>query len=592
MPLGSATTQPATAAERTRQRGALSWGRADVFCLLAICLLSLLSWIPRARGPIDVRWDGGTYYVLGTSLAEGKGYRLLNEPGEIKADQYPPLLPSIVALHQKILGTHDVVTVGIWLRRTWMAISLLYVISTFLLGRLFLTRVYALWLSIVCLMSYDMYYLSTLLFAELPFALATTLFAYFYLRRGGESWTRYLSPVMAIAAYLLRSLGIALLAAWVGDALFRGQFRRAALRAAVSLIPILVWQGWVHSVETGADYRHPAYAYQRSPSMFYNVSYAVNMKLKDPFRPDEGDCTLGDYVYRVAHNMIAMPSTLGQSVTAREGFYKGNVKSLNRTLGKNIVPHWPYELLLNLMGCMVLAGIVRLAIARQYLLALGMLLTIGAVCTTPWPGQFARYIAPILPLLLLALMTTLRGVFQGQPRIASLPVSKGLQRLRFAVAMIILLECSLALQSGYRNFLNPAVYTDSKGNTQSYKLLHYTSAYPAATKALQWLVPKADPTAVIGVSMPQWVYLESGLKSVMPPLTFKPGEAQALADSVPISYYMTEKLLMDDNFLVSFPALVSNSPDQWKPVYGTSADQVRVYARVGVAKLSGSTVSR
>ena len=40
------------------------------------------------------------YYVLGTALAEGKGYRLLNEPGDIEANQYPPLLALVIAFHQ------------------------------------------------------------------------------------------------------------------------------------------------------------------------------------------------------------------------------------------------------------------------------------------------------------------------------------------------------------------------------------------------------------------------------------------------------------------------------------------------------------
>jgi hypothetical protein len=29
-------------------------------------------WAPRIYGPIDLRWDGASYYVLGTSLAEGR----------------------------------------------------------------------------------------------------------------------------------------------------------------------------------------------------------------------------------------------------------------------------------------------------------------------------------------------------------------------------------------------------------------------------------------------------------------------------------------------------------------------------------------
>ena len=54
--------------------------------VLAILLaMAVLIWLPRLEGPIDLRWDGGVYYILGTSLAEGKGYKLLNEPGEIDA---------------------------------------------------------------------------------------------------------------------------------------------------------------------------------------------------------------------------------------------------------------------------------------------------------------------------------------------------------------------------------------------------------------------------------------------------------------------------------------------------------------------------
>ena len=48
-----------------------------------------------------------------TALAEGHGYRLLNEPGEIDAVQYPPLLPMIVAAHQLILGTNDYLQGGV-----------------------------------------------------------------------------------------------------------------------------------------------------------------------------------------------------------------------------------------------------------------------------------------------------------------------------------------------------------------------------------------------------------------------------------------------------------------------------------------------
>src|SRR5271166_3962248 len=115
----------------------------DVRYILLLLGLSLLTWIPRFRGPIDLRYDAGVYYILGTSLAEGKGYRLLNEPGKGQAIQYPPLLPALVAFHQRALGTSDHQRVGQWLRITYAILFTLYVLSVYVLTRKYLTPGYA-----------------------------------------------------------------------------------------------------------------------------------------------------------------------------------------------------------------------------------------------------------------------------------------------------------------------------------------------------------------------------------------------------------------------------------------------------------------
>jgi hypothetical protein len=57
------------------------WGEALVVAI------ALLVWVPRLTGPIDLRWDAGVYYVLGSSLATGHGYRILSEPGSPEALQ-------------------------------------------------------------------------------------------------------------------------------------------------------------------------------------------------------------------------------------------------------------------------------------------------------------------------------------------------------------------------------------------------------------------------------------------------------------------------------------------------------------------------
>jgi hypothetical protein len=101
-----------------RHDGRTRW-RPDLAAVGVLLLLWVALWAPRLRGPIDLRWDASVYYILGTSLAEGRGYRLLNEPGAIEAVQYPPLLPLIVAAQERVVGTSDYLLVASRLRLLW-----------------------------------------------------------------------------------------------------------------------------------------------------------------------------------------------------------------------------------------------------------------------------------------------------------------------------------------------------------------------------------------------------------------------------------------------------------------------------------------
>ena len=104
----------------------------DRLFLLALAIVIVGVWIPRWAGPLDLRWDGAVYYVLGTSIAEGKGYRLLHEPGEIEAIQYPPLLPLLAAAPQMVLGTSDPVIVGRSLKLFFFVFHACFVLATYL----------------------------------------------------------------------------------------------------------------------------------------------------------------------------------------------------------------------------------------------------------------------------------------------------------------------------------------------------------------------------------------------------------------------------------------------------------------------------
>lgn len=551
----------------------------DALCIILLCVITLLTWIPRRRGPIDTRWDAGVYYVLGTSLAEGKGYRLLNEPGQIQAIQYPPLLPAIVAVHQWILRTSDPVVVGLWLRRSWIVLSCLYIPCTFLLARLFLPWYYALLLSSVCALNFEMCFLSTLCFAELPFALLSTLSAFLYCR-SSSSMTRLLAGSAAIACYLLRTVGVTLLVAWIADAVLRKQFRRAALRAAVALVPIFLWQFYIHKVESGQEYKHPAYAYQRDPSSFYNVSYATNVSLKAPFEPELGRANVRDLMIRFVKNAATMPHFLGESVTAYDWIIEKHLHVLTMRLKLGTSPQWCVPVIQNVLGCLVIAGVVWQFWRKQWFIATYTTLTIVAVSSSPWPEQFVRYFTPLVPFLLLALFSWLLWIEKASRRFLPSVPGKVVRAVVIVIAVCFAFEVPASFFSGIKHFGGRGAYKDAAGQQHGYLLFWYTNTSYEYETALKWLAAHSDRRAIVGASMPQWVYLKTGMSTVMPPYEFgKDGQVTLqLMDSVPVNYLVVG----DDLTNKRLPGLVRNSPDKWRLVYAPGDGTVQVYQRVGL----------
>jgi len=143
-----------------------------LYAILGLLVVAL--WLPRLQGPIDLRWDGGVYYVLGTSIAEGKSYRLLNEPSEIQANQYPPLLPLIIAAHQLVLGTSDPLIVGRLLRFSSCVAFLAYIFAIHALLRQYLSSAFAFWVTVVSLLNVHTYFLSDLCFPDMLFVTRMT----------------------------------------------------------------------------------------------------------------------------------------------------------------------------------------------------------------------------------------------------------------------------------------------------------------------------------------------------------------------------------------------------------------------------------
>ena len=264
---------------------------ADHWSSIAVIALALLLWAPRFSGPIDLRWDAGVYYLLGTSLAKGDGYRVASEPGSPEALQYPPLLPALVALHQWALGTTDPAIVAPWLRSSYVALFLIYSLIVLALAKRHLSPGFALAATALCMLHIMTIFLSDLLFAELPFAVVSVVFVLVAAMacrprgRGCERWRRLPWPRQD---FFLRTTGVALLAAWVMEALIRRRWRLAVARAALALCPSFygrhMWSECARPTNTAV----PLTTTNGRAYQYYNVSYAENVRLIDPFRPELG----------------------------------------------------------------------------------------------------------------------------------------------------------------------------------------------------------------------------------------------------------------------------------------------------------------
>ena len=551
------------------------WTRPVTYAVVAVAALAL--WAVRWRGPIDLRYDAAVYYVLGTSLAEGHGYRILSEPGAPEGVQYPPLLPAIVALHQKALGTSDPTVVGPWLRGTFAALFVVYAIAALALARRLLPPGLAVLAVLLTLGQANTYLYSDLLFTELPFALASVGFvgvlAVAPATRGREA----AAFGLASAAFLLRSAGIALLATWVAEALWRRDWRHAGLRALLAAVPFLAWQTHIAAVRKSEDYRHPAYAYQRANYQFYNVTYAENMSLADPFRPELGPATPAVWAKRVLENLAAMPAAVGECVSESIGFWRATFLGTGE---ENVRQHvwenrWARMPLYILFGFVAVGGAVLFARRERPMLLL-IVSSMALVCTTPWPEQFARYLTPLIPFLAIAAVLGGQRAWEWlgtQPRRTALA--------RWAVVgfcgVVVLVQLAAAYFVFRQRHYEPATFVPGRGFTAP-RLFYYGPAWVDWEKAVRWVGREALPGDVVATTSPHLCYLWTGLPAVMPPMAHDPAEARRLLDTVPVRWVIVDELkFLDISERYARPAVEGETKD-WRLV--KTIRGARVYRRV------------
>jgi hypothetical protein len=572
----AASTEKISLSMRLRRAISRRW---DVAVVLA---LAIILWLPRLSGPIDLRYDAGVYYLLGTSLASGHGYRIPSEPGSPHALQYPPLLPAIVASYERALGTSDPMVVAPWLRRSYAVLFVGYALAALTLAKRFVGRGLAVACVVLCLLHHQTIFLYDLLFAELPFAVVAVAFALLVgnIRESSRPWLREIgSFALATIGFLLRTAGLALLVAWVLEALTKRRWGVALARAAVALIPVIGWQAYVSHVRGSDEYAHPSYEYQRASYQYYNVSYAENALLVDPFRPELGHVTMGTLASRLATNSAQLLEAFGETVSTSRAQWKMLLnRPQHKLFHRKVIP--PAVVFVPIIGlaAFIIGGFFVLVRRKAWLMVFLILGSVALVWTTPWPAQFLRYLAPLMIFLDLCFILALSGL--------SSSLTAGRLGRASALGQAILLgvlivafgtETFTALRLFHIRQLPEAIVFDP-GKGHPYRLFAHDQAWRAWEKAVYWIGTNAPHDAIVATTAPHFCYLLTGLKAVLPPMESDASQAGRLLATVPVSYVIIDKLeFLDVSRRYARPA-VEGAPAEWRLAH--SLEGTKTYERI------------
>jgi hypothetical protein len=314
-----------------------------------------------------------------------------------------------------------------------------------------------------------------------------------------------------------------------------------------------------------------------------NVSYARNIRYKDPFSPELGYASLSDRVRRFLGNVTLMPMSLGETVSAPRTIWDWLRTAINRRVGATVLPPLIVPLALLLLTAFTVWGLGLLWMRRQYFIPLYTVCTVAAVCATPWPGQFNRYLTPLAAFLSLSLFLAIRVLARDlAPRRSgrSRTVEVGLTG---AVALVIFAAQAAGWIWLYQKGHLAVTYDVGRAERVKYRLFFYRDRDRATDVGLDWLRRNSRSGEVVVATDPQWAYLRTGLKAVLPPFEADAARAQYLLDSAPVRY-----LLVDEGDYRKYTTrVIAAYPERWRRIYvngsveeNGAASAFEIYERV------------
>ncbi len=307
--------------------------------------------------------DNADYMILGEALRTGEGYRDLHLPGAPLHAKYPPGYPAVLAMLGLLGGIQ-------WFKVSSLVLGALGVWTLAHLGRTLTSERAALAAVALLAVSPVLLEYSHYVLSEAPFTSLVLLSLYFASRPQESAAGRdfAFALIFAVAAFLTRTAGLALLAALPLGELAHRRGRRAGVAALVGVSVAALWGLYQRAAAPGRP------------------GYLQELLLINPYDPAAGRAAVADLVTRTAANAWTyvsrvLPESL-MGVTATE------VSVLGTLLG--IV-----------MAGSALSGWV--ARARESVRTPEIFALMYGALIVVWPSVWTdrRFLLPLLPLVLL-----------------------------------------------------------------------------------------------------------------------------------------------------------------------------------------------
>ncbi|MCF8465092.1 MAG: hypothetical protein K9G41_09630 [Flavobacteriales bacterium] len=228
--------------------------------------------------------DNAGYYILGKSLADGKGYTSIHSKDQVPGNHFPPGYPVLIASVMKVFSG-KITTIkaanGFYM---WAALMALFFLFRALTRNIHLSFV-------ACLLAaYNFHLLeySTIMMSEIPFVLFSTLTLLLFVKTDFEkpfykNWKFILFVLTLVFAFYIRTLGIALFLSFMLILLVQKRWKYAGFLFVAFFLLIAPWQ--IRSHNLGGN------------------SYINQLLMVNPYRPEMGPMKLADWPNRVSRNV-------------------------------------------------------------------------------------------------------------------------------------------------------------------------------------------------------------------------------------------------------------------------------------------------